>query len=171
MKHFCLILLLAAAAQGKTPQSISLHPANPLLNDAMEATERAATLTRQLLAYAGKGRFLLELVDISVLVRDISALVRSSIPKHVMVRLDLAEPLPLVEADPAQMQQLIMNLVINGAEDYFIPQSDTLIFRGRPDTEVHLLEGTGHCAMSKAAEVLPMIIGWLRAQFASPSAS
>ena len=35
-------------------------------------------------------------------------------------------------------------LVVNGADDYFIPQSDTLVFQGRPHTEVHLIEGTGH---------------------------
>ncbi|WAJ45899.1 alpha/beta hydrolase [Mycobacterium sp. Aquia_216] len=55
-------------------------------------------------------------------------------------------------------------LVVNGADDYFIPQSDTLVFEGRPNTEVHLIEGTGHVAMSKAPEVVPMIISWLRAQ-------
>jgi esterase FrsA len=57
-------------------------------------------------------------------------------------------------------------LVVNGADDYFVPQSDTLVFAGRPNTEVHLIEGTGHCAMSKAPEVVPKIIGWLAAQFA-----
>ncbi|MFY9921539.1 MAG: alpha/beta hydrolase [Mycobacterium sp.] len=53
-------------------------------------------------------------------------------------------------------------LVINGADDYFVLQSDTLVFEGRPDTEVHLLSGTGHCAMSRAAEVMPMIVEWLQ---------
>ena len=86
------------------------------LQDAIEASERAANLTKQLLAYAGKGRFVIEPADISALVREISALIRSSIPKHVTLRLDLQQPLPLVEADIAQLQQLIMNLVINGAE-------------------------------------------------------
>ena len=57
-------------------------------------------------------------------------------------------------------------LVVNGADDYFVPQSDTLVFAGRPNTEVHLIEGTGHCAMSKAPEVVPKIIEWLAAQFA-----
>lgn len=57
-------------------------------------------------------------------------------------------------------------LVVNGADDYFVPQSDTVVFQGRPNTEVHLIEGTGHCAMSKAPEVIPMLIGWLAAQFA-----
>jgi esterase FrsA len=55
-------------------------------------------------------------------------------------------------------------LVINGADDYFVPQSDTRAFEGRHDTEVHLIAGTGHCAMSKAAEVVPATIGWLRRQ-------
>jgi esterase FrsA len=55
-------------------------------------------------------------------------------------------------------------LVINGADDYFVPQSDTLMFEGRTDTEVHLIPDTGHVAMSKAGEVVPMIIGWLRSR-------
>lgn len=56
-------------------------------------------------------------------------------------------------------------LVINGADDYFVPQADTLVFESRSETEVHLIPDTGHCAMSKAAEVLPTMIGWLRHQF------
>jgi len=55
-------------------------------------------------------------------------------------------------------------LVVNGADDYFIPQSDTLVFTGRTDTEVHLIEGTGHIARSKLDTVMPMMIGWLRRQ-------
>jgi esterase FrsA len=56
-------------------------------------------------------------------------------------------------------------LVINGADDYLVPQSDTLVFEGCPETEVHLIAGTGHVAMSKAAQVVPVVIGWLRNQF------
>jgi esterase FrsA len=56
-------------------------------------------------------------------------------------------------------------LVVNGADDYFVPQSDTLVFEGRPNTEVHLIDGTGHVAMSKATEVVPKVIAWLGAQF------
>jgi PAS domain S-box-containing protein len=93
-----------------------LNPVKRYLQDAVEASERAANLTKQMLAYAGKGRFVIEPIDISVLVREISALIRSSIPRHVTIRLDLQEMLSLVEADVTQLQQLIMNLVINGAE-------------------------------------------------------
>jgi esterase FrsA len=55
-------------------------------------------------------------------------------------------------------------LVVNGADDYFIPQSDTLVFTGRADTEVHLIPETGHVARSKLDTVMPMMIGWLRQQ-------
>jgi esterase FrsA len=58
-------------------------------------------------------------------------------------------------------------LVVNGADDYFIPHSNTLAFQGRPRTEVHPIEGTGHVAMSKAPQVVPQIIGWQSGQFAS----
>jgi esterase FrsA len=71
----------------------------------------------------------------------------------------------LNRADLLARQSNSPMLVVNGADDYFIPQSDTLVFAGRPNTEVHLIEGTGHVAMSKAAEVVPTIIGWLRTQF------
>ena len=54
-----------------------------------------------------------------------------------------------------------------GADDYFIAQSDTLVFQGRPNTEVRLVEDTGHCAMSKAREVVPQIIAWLAAHVAA----
>ena len=55
-------------------------------------------------------------------------------------------------------------LVINGADDYFVPNPTPWYLGGRPDTEVHLIPGTGHVAMSKAAQVVPVIIGWLRNQ-------
>ncbi len=71
----------------------------------------------------------------------------------------------LRRSDLLAQQRNSAMLVVNGADDYFIPQSDTLVFEGRPNTEVHLIEGTGHVAMSKAPEVVPMIIAWLRSQF------
>jgi esterase FrsA len=53
-------------------------------------------------------------------------------------------------------------LVINGADDLHVPQQDTLVFQGRGDTEVHLIPGTGHCAVSKWGEVIPTISKWLQ---------
>ncbi len=86
------------------------------LRDIVEASQRAADLTRQMLAYAGKGRFAIERIDVSQMIREIEPLIRTSIPKMVAIQLELGARLPPVEADPAQIQQLIMNLIINGAE-------------------------------------------------------
>ncbi|MCU1273315.1 MAG: Chemotaxis protein methyltransferase CheR, partial [Bryobacterales bacterium] len=126
------------------------NPSKSALQDAIEASERAAHLTKQLLAYAGKGRFVIEATDISALVREISALIQSSIPKHVTLRLDLQQPLPLVDADVAQLQQLIMNLVINGAEA--IPehrQGTVLVITRAQEVDAQYLETLG------AAHVVP----------------
>jgi len=92
------------------------EPERSMLEDVVRASERAAELTRQLLAYAGKGKFVVHPVHMSDVVREISQLVRSSIPRQVELKMDLPADLPLVEADPSQMQQLVMNLVINAAE-------------------------------------------------------
>jgi nitrogen-specific signal transduction histidine kinase len=85
-------------------------------------------LTRQLLAYAGKGRFVTESINLSImLVREISQLIQTSIPRTVQLRLELAADLPYIEADVSQIQQLIMNLVINGAEAIGDNESGTVL--------------------------------------------
>ena len=76
---------------------------------------------------------------------------------------------PLNRAALLQPQNNAPMLVINGADDYFVPQEDTLVFRGRPGATVELIAGTGHCAMSKAGEVLPVVIGWLRTMLGIPT--
>ena len=97
------------------------------LEELITAGQRAADLTRQLLAYAGKGRFIVAPVDLSDLARQISNLVRASIPKNVQLRLDLQDNLPCVQADSSQIQQLIMNLIINGAEAIDEEQGGTVV--------------------------------------------
>lgn len=58
-------------------------------------------------------------------------------------------------------------LVVNGADDYFVPAEDTEVFRGRPGVTVELIPGSGHCALSRAADVMPRLITWLRLQLDS----
>jgi len=65
----------------------------------VRASERAANLTRQLLAYAGKGRFMMKPVDCSQLVREISSLISASIPKKVKLQWHFHDQLPAVLAD------------------------------------------------------------------------
>jgi len=91
-------------------------PVRENLEAVMKASERAAALTRQLLAYAGKGRFVIEPLNLSELAREITSLLQTSIPRTVELRLQLQDDLPSIEGDAAQIQQLLMNLVINAAE-------------------------------------------------------
>jgi PAS domain S-box-containing protein len=91
-------------------------PAKPMLEEVVAASERAAGLTRQMLAYAGKEEISTRPVDLSILVREITGLLRASIPKNVHLSLDVPIGLPYVEADSTQLQQVIMNLIINAAE-------------------------------------------------------
>jgi len=84
---------------------------------AIEDTSRkAAELCKQMLAYAGKGKFVVQPVDLSALVEEMARLLEVSIEKSTLLRYDLAPNLPAVDADLAQMQQVIMNLVINANE-------------------------------------------------------
>jgi len=108
-----IIIGNASMAQDALPEG---SPARLKIEDALRAAERAADLTRQLLAYAGKGRFVVRQADVSSVIRDIGKLFRASAPDEVEVRLELAPDLPLVSADVTQLQQLVMNLVINGVE-------------------------------------------------------
>ncbi len=93
-----------------------LSPARDLVHDVIMASERAAALTGQLLAYAGKGRFNIEPVNLATMARDISGLLRASIPRKVAIQLELDPALPPIEADASQLQQVLMNLVLNAAE-------------------------------------------------------
>ncbi len=86
------------------------------LGDIVGAGERAADLTRQLLAYSGRGRVVVQPVDLSRLVSGIVPLVKASFPRKVRLVLNLAPDLPAVEADKTQVEQVIMNLLINAAE-------------------------------------------------------
>ena len=91
-------------------------PAAGLLDGIVKAGEQAAHLTRQMLAYSGKGKFLVEAVHLSDLITEISALVQPSIPKKIALRLDLQANLPPIEADRGQMQQVFTNLALNAVE-------------------------------------------------------
>jgi PAS domain S-box-containing protein len=92
------------------------HSARRRAREIIQATERAALLVKQMLAYAGKGRFVVQRLDLSRQIAEIVPLIRASLGPAVHLDLRLAPNLPLLEADPAQVQQLVMNLAINATE-------------------------------------------------------
>ncbi|HZL55531.1 MAG TPA: PAS domain S-box protein, partial [Bryobacteraceae bacterium] len=92
------------------------HSVREMLESVINASERAAVLTRQMLAYSGKGRFVIQPVAISDLVSEMLPLLRDALPKTILLRTALADGLPEIEADSAQIQQVFMNLLINAGE-------------------------------------------------------
>ncbi len=90
--------------------------ARALLQRVVATGEQAAHLTRQLLAYAGKGRIKVEPLDLSEVISVACDLLRSSFPKKVEVTTELAKNLPPVVADRGQVNQVFMNLAFNAAE-------------------------------------------------------
>jgi signal transduction histidine kinase len=92
------------------------NQAMPLIEAVVSAAEHAALLTRQLLAYAGKGQHFVEHIDVSALVRSCLSLLRLSVSRNIAIALDLSDDLPPVAADRGQIEQVLMNLTINAAE-------------------------------------------------------
>ena len=80
------------------------------------AAQHAASLCRELLAYAGRGRFLVQPLVVNDLVADITNLLRTAIGTECTIGYHLAGGLPLVEADAAQLRQVVMNLIVNASD-------------------------------------------------------
>ncbi len=81
-----------------------------------QAASRAADLAKQMLAYSGRGKFVIESLDMNLLLEEMLHMLEVSISKKALLRFNLTKPLSLVEADATQMRQIIMNLVINASE-------------------------------------------------------
>jgi len=93
-----------------------MSPARQSLREIEVASQRAAELARQMLAYSGKGQFVIEPIDLSELVRQTAHLLGVSISKMALLELDLEDGPPVFEGDVTQIRQIIMNLITNASE-------------------------------------------------------
>jgi PAS domain S-box-containing protein len=111
---------LLTAILGNTEVALERIPDDPALRSALQrieaTTQRGSDLARQLLAYAGKANFSVRPLDLNAIILEMDDLLSVSISKKVAVRTDLDPGLPPVDADSAQFQQIVMNLVINASE-------------------------------------------------------
>ena len=80
------------------------------------AARRAADLCRQLLAYSGRGRFIIQPISLQELVEEMGHLLSVSINKKAVLKYHFSQGLPAVEADATQLRQVIMNLIVNASE-------------------------------------------------------
>ncbi len=86
------------------------------LTEAVSGARQAADLTKQLLAYSGKGKFVIEQIVLSALIEDMTRLLQISISKKSVLRFSFLPDLPMIDGDATQLRQIVMNLVINASE-------------------------------------------------------
>ncbi|MFH1029013.1 MAG: response regulator, partial [Pseudomonadota bacterium] len=96
-----------------------LNPESPVLDNLQrieKSAVRATDLAKQMLAYSGKGKFVVENIDLNRLIEEMGHMLEVSISKKAVLHFNLTRPLPSVEADATQIRQIVMNLVINASE-------------------------------------------------------
>ncbi len=92
------------------------HGATPYLKKIETTVMRASNLSRQMLAYSGRGTFVIKALDLNRLIREMTHLLEVSISKKVLFEFALDPFIPLIDADEGQIQQVVMNLVTNASE-------------------------------------------------------
>ena len=107
--------ILGNASLAKMDLPVS-SPLRPAIEQIELASRQAAGLCQQMLAYSGKGRFVVGPLDLNDLIQSTTHLLSISISKNCVLRFNLAPNLPATIADATQMRQIIMNLVINASE-------------------------------------------------------
>ncbi|MFZ2958711.1 MAG: PocR ligand-binding domain-containing protein [Candidatus Ozemobacteraceae bacterium] len=86
------------------------------LNGIISAGRQASDLCRQLLVYSGKGRFILQNLDLKELIQSMGTMLEVSISRKVSLKYSLGKQIPIIEGDPSQIRQILMNLIINASE-------------------------------------------------------
>ena len=92
---------------------------SPMIDDVKEikkAASRAAELSKQMLAYSGKGKFVIEPIELNLLVKEMSRMLDVSISKKVELKYDFTDDLPKFDGDATQIRQIIMNMITNASE-------------------------------------------------------
>jgi PAS domain S-box-containing protein len=107
--------VLAQAELALTELAAGEAPVEALTNVRAVAV-RGGDIVRQLLIYSGQDNASPEPIDLSALVKDMRELLRVVVSKHAILKAELADRLPLIRANVAQLRQVVMNLVTNGSE-------------------------------------------------------
>jgi signal transduction histidine kinase/CheY-like chemotaxis protein len=107
------ILGYADLAREEIPHT---SPVRGRIDGIVNAAKRAADLARQMLAYSGKGRFVVQPVNLNTVIEEMGRLIEVSISKRVVIKYDLANELPATCGDASQIGQVILNLITNAAE-------------------------------------------------------
>jgi two-component system cell cycle sensor histidine kinase/response regulator CckA len=111
-----LLMVVLGHAELALKEISPMSPAHGNLTGITTAAQRAAELSLQMLAYAGKAVFAVERVGLRELVEEMAHLLKTAISKKAILTLHLERGLPPIEADSSQIRQIVMNLIINASE-------------------------------------------------------
>ena len=111
-----LLVIVVGNASLAAADLDSSHPVHQYLEEIEAASQQAARLARQMLAYSGRGGFILRLVDVNDVVRSATAAISGRLPPAASLHLDLTATPAMVMADEAELAQLVVNLVTNAGE-------------------------------------------------------
>ncbi|HNV20800.1 MAG: PAS domain S-box protein [Candidatus Hydrogenedentes bacterium] len=111
-----ILAIIAGNAEMAMAELTQISGARPYLKEIASAARKAIELSRQMLAYSGRGKAALELIDLNAFITQMAQLIEASVSDTCQLRFNLARRVPLFEGDPSQISQLIMNLAINASE-------------------------------------------------------
>ena len=113
------------------------------LEEIRKASARAAKLIHQMLAYSDHGTLGPEAVDLNRLIRDMADLLKVSVVRKARIEYEPAEALPMIEANAAEIRQVVMNLVTNAAEAIEERSGTITLATGVVDADRSMPAGTG----------------------------
>ncbi len=130
-------------------------PGRSNIGEIATAARRAADLTKQMLAYSGKGHFITESIRLNRFVEEMSHLLEVAIPKKTRITYNFARDLPRFKGDPTQIRQVIMNLITNAAEAIGEDSGVITLSTGVKDCDRACLDATEAAALAGLEEELP----------------
>ncbi len=127
-----------------------LAPERDSLNQITKAAGRAAGLTKQMLAYSGKGRFVIEPIHLNVLIEEMTRLIAVTISENTVFKRNFTEDIRVFDGDATQIRQIILNLITNASEAI-----------GDKSGVITLSTGAMHCDRAYLDDVNEMLLASL----------
>jgi CheY-like chemotaxis protein len=117
-------------------------PARQFVKDVETSAQRAAELTRQMLAYSGRGKFVVESLSLSHVVHEMTQLLGRVISKRTRLSLHLRDDMPPIVGDATQIRQVVMNLITNASDALLGEPGLVTVRTGTIHADARMLAGT-----------------------------
>ncbi|HOK08987.1 MAG TPA: PAS domain S-box protein [Candidatus Hydrogenedens sp.] len=111
-----ILMAIIGSAELAMHEIPEISPAQHYLQEIVNASKKGAELATQMLSYAGKRKLVARKININNLVNEMTQILKATISRKAILKLDLAEEIPMIEGDATQISQIIMNLVVNASE-------------------------------------------------------